>query len=153
MFLALMAALGVIAEEVVTDVTKDCEAERIEYFYRGDSLVRAMASVAVGFSLAGVGSGAGNQFGNGLYMSRDAASALPWAIKAKQEGWGGGALLSMTINSKVWRAIMAMGAKDDVPVAGGGGLAPDLRARARWRSAWALRYFEYEEHHCDVLRS
>jgi RHS repeat-associated protein len=117
-FLALMMDLGVIAGEVYAKVAKECDEnnDSVQQFWRGDSKSRAWASVTGGFIAAGIGTELG-QLGYGLYMSRERSVALRYGRNTPKQ-YAPGAVLEIFIRTRIWRAVMAMGAIDGVPIAG-----------------------------------
>jgi len=119
-FLALLAALGDISDEAASRGSLTCEEDpdpdRLEYFFRGDSLSRAQTSVTDGFRAAQPPIGAERgQRGPGLYMSRNADVAIAYAGQAR-DLYGAGALLGIAISSRIWRVVVGMGARDEVPM-------------------------------------
>jgi hypothetical protein len=117
-FLALMMDLGIIAGEVYAKVVKECDDnnDSVQQFWRGDSKSRAWASVTGGFIAAGIGRELG-QLGYGLYMSRERSVAMRYARNTPKQ-YAPGAVLEIIIRTQVWRAVMAMGSADGVPIAG-----------------------------------
>jgi len=113
-FLALMADLGFVSGLIYAKVVRECEQEddSLQEFWRGDSASRAWATVTGGFLAAGVGTAPG-QLGAGLYMSRDRKVAVRYG-----KSYSPGAVLDILIRTKVWYAVVAMGAVDGVPIAG-----------------------------------
>ncbi|MFN0062653.1 MAG: RHS repeat domain-containing protein, partial [Myxococcaceae bacterium] len=121
LFLALIASLGIVSDDVVREANQLCPEDRdgIIEFHRGEEEARAVEVARTqSFRSVGFGLGESHEFGAALYLSRDYEVGVRYAKRAAARV-GRGALIWVTISNAIWQIVRKHpGVRDGIGIAG-----------------------------------